>query len=78
MKEGSSTRTEFVTGILKKSEQQYKAYWAKLLFTGKGNPPKELESSADVKAEVAANKNAIGIIDVADVDDSVKVVYQLP
>lgn len=77
-KEGDASRSSFVTGLLKKTERQYKAYWAKLLFTGKGKPPQELGSSAAVKAEVAANADAIGFINSADVDDSVKVVYELP
>lgn len=77
-KEGDASRTVFVKGLLNKSEQQYKAYWAKLLFTGKGKPPQELGSSAAVKAEVAANVDAIGFIDAADVDSSVKVILELP
>jgi len=77
LNEGDANRTNFVKGILKKSERQYKAYWAKLLFTGKGKPPAEL-SSDDIKAAVVSDVDAIGFIDSADVDESVKVVYELP
>lgn len=74
--EGSAERTNFVTTILKKNDQQIKAYWAQLLFTGKGTPPKEVSSGADVKKLVSANPALIGYIDSAQVDASVKVVYE--
>lgn len=76
-KNGSAGRAEFVKALLNKSPQQYKAYWAKLLFTGKGTPPKSVDSSAEVKSLVAKNPSTIGYIDVADVDASVKVVHKL-
>ncbi|MBB3168022.1 phosphate ABC transporter substrate-binding protein [Simiduia aestuariiviva] len=74
--DGSANRSAFVSTILKKNEQQIKAYWAQLLFTGKGTPPKEVGSSADVKKLIAQNPSLIGYIDTADVDASVKVLYE--
>lgn len=74
--DGSANRSAFVSTVLKKNDQQIKAYWAQLLFTGKGTPPKEVGSSADVKKLIAQNPSLIGYIDSADVDASVKVVYQ--
>lgn len=72
--EGAPARAEFDSKVLGKSSSQMKAYWSKLVFTGKGTPPKELASDADVKAAVAADASAIGYIDAAAVDASVKVV----
>lgn len=72
--ESAAARAEFDSKVLGKSSSQMKAYWSKLVFTGKGTPPKELASDADVKAAVAADATAIGYIDAAAVDASVKVV----
>ncbi|MEC8428510.1 MAG: phosphate ABC transporter substrate-binding protein [Pseudomonadota bacterium] len=74
--EGSATRSTFVSTVLKKNDQQIKAYWAQLLFTGKGTPPKEVGSAADVKKLVSENPALIGYIDSSEVDDSVKVAYE--
>lgn len=74
--DGSANRSAFVSTVLKKNDQQIKAYWAQLLFTGKGTPPKEVGSSADVKKLIAQNPSLIGYIDSADVDGSVKVLFQ--
>lgn len=72
--ESAPARADFDSKVLGKSSSQMKAYWSKLVFTGKGTPPKELASDTDVKAAVAADPSAIGYIDAAAVDASVKVV----
>jgi hypothetical protein len=56
---------------------QIKAVWSRLTFTGQGQPPKELSDSAAVKKAVAADPKAVGYIDKADLDASVKVVLVL-
>ena len=68
------TRNEFEKKVLNKSASQVKAYWSKLMFSGKGKPPKELPSDKDILAFVAANPGAIAYIAEASVDDSVKVI----
>ncbi|MCK5865876.1 MAG: phosphate ABC transporter substrate-binding protein [Marinobacter adhaerens] len=72
--EGSPIRVEFVSKVIEKDESQMKSYWSRLIFTGKGVPPKVLESDAEVKEMVARNPDAIGFIDTVAVDDTVKVV----
>ncbi|HEY0923991.1 phosphate ABC transporter substrate-binding protein [Rheinheimera pacifica] len=74
MAEGTAARDEFDSKVLNRSAAQLKAYWSKLVFTGKGTPPKELADDAAVKAAVAADSSAIGYISSASVDSSVKVV----
>ncbi|NOU50519.1 phosphate ABC transporter substrate-binding protein [Pseudoalteromonas sp. JBTF-M23] len=70
---GSSV-DEFTTSVLGKSSSQYKAYWSKLIFTGKGTPPEALDNEQAVIDFVAANADAIGYVDSAKVTDNVKVV----
>jgi len=67
-------RTDFDEKLLKKSTSQIKAYWSKRIFTGKGTPPEEAPSDAEVLKLVASNTNAIGYIDGSLVTDAVKVV----
>lgn len=72
--ESSPLRDEFYSKVTGKSASQAKSLWSKLAFTGKGTPPKEMGSSAEVKKTVAGTPGAIGYIEKAAVDDSVKVV----
>ena len=69
-------RKEFNKKVLHKSSSQVKAYWSKLLFSGKGVPPKELKSDQQIKEFIAANPNAIGYIDRKNLDDSVKSILE--
>ena len=70
----SSVRSNFDTSVLGRSSSQVSAYWSKLVFTGKGVPPKEVENDAAVIALVAKNPSAIGYVNSTSVDDSVKVI----
>ena len=73
---GSASREAFNSAVLSKSSSQLKAYWSRLIFTGKGTPPKESGDDAAVKNLVATNPNLIGYVDSSVVDGSVKVVYK--
>ena len=56
---------------------QVKATWARLIFTGKAQAPKEVADAAAVKKAVAADPKAIGYILKSEVDPSVKVILLL-
>jgi ABC-type phosphate transport system substrate-binding protein len=75
--ESAGIRGDFYQKATGRSASQVKATWARITFTGKGTPPKELKSDADVKAFVAGDPKAIGYIDSSAVDGSVKVALKL-
>ncbi len=70
--EGVVTRDEFYLTFAGKSAAQIKANWAKLIFTGRGRPPKTVLNDSEVKKWIAENPNAIGYIQRNMVDASVK------
>ncbi|QCF27085.1 phosphate ABC transporter substrate-binding protein [Hydrocarboniclastica marina] len=72
--EGHATRTEFDQTLVGKSPSQLKAFWSKQVFTGKGTPPDEVADAAAMKAKVSSDPSAVGYVDAADVDSSVRVV----
>lgn len=74
----SPTKAEFTQKITKKQPAKYKAYWSKMIFSGKAVPPKELANDAEVKAYVASHADAIGYVDASIVDDTVKVLLRAP
>jgi ABC-type phosphate transport system substrate-binding protein len=75
--EGSPIYEQFYRGVSGKTPAQVKAVWSRLTFSGKAVPPVSVASSAEVKKFVAANPDAIGYIDRAAVDATVKVVLRL-
>lgn len=70
------TRASFDEKVLGRSSSQVKAYWSKLLFTGKGTPPKEVDTDQEVIELVKSNPNIIGYIATENVTDDVKPVLQ--
>jgi len=71
-------RDAFYQKVSGKSAAQVKAYWAKLVFTGKGQPPKEATSAKDAVAQVGKSAGGIGYAERKALDKSVKVVLTLP
>lgn len=72
--EGSEVRDAFYVQFANRSAAQLKAYWSKIVFTGKGQPPRVVSPSEKVKRVVASNPHLIGYIERADVDSNVKIV----
>lgn len=74
LKSGDDTRVGFEKKALGKNSKQVKAYWSKLIFSGKAKPLKEVGTAEEAIAFVKANPDAIAYVDASKVDDSVKVV----
>lgn len=74
--EGSLERDEFYATFAGKSPAQIKSHWSKIIFTGRGQPPKAVLNSVEVRKLIAANPQAISYIDRSAVDGSVKVLIQ--
>jgi ABC-type phosphate transport system substrate-binding protein len=73
--EGSVARDGFYDKIVGKTAAQIKAYWSKIIFTGRGQPPPTVSSALEMKKRVSENPAAIGYLDSSMVDDSLRVVY---
>lgn len=65
---------EFISKVLKRNPNTMNAYWARMIFTAKANPPRELPDSHTVKKIVASSVNSIAYIHPDDVDETVRVI----
>jgi ABC-type phosphate transport system substrate-binding protein len=72
--EGSAARDEFYTRLAEMSPAQVKSFWARIIFTGRGQPPKTVATDVEAKRLLVADPNTIGYIDKSLVDSSVRVV----
>jgi len=71
--EESAVRDKFYAQFTGKSPAQVKAHWAKIIFTGRGQPPRQVASSAEAKKAITENPYAIAYIDASQVDNTVRV-----
>ena len=74
---GAPLRDEFYTRLTGKSPALMKSHWSKMIFTGRGHPPRELANSLAVRRMVAENPGMIGYVDKSVLDPSVKAVLVL-
>lgn len=70
----NTTSGDFNRKVLKKSPIQLRAYWSKMLFTGRASKPREVKTDQDMIELIANNPNFIGYISAHSVTDMVKVV----
>jgi ABC-type phosphate transport system substrate-binding protein len=75
---GSSIRDEFYSKVAAKSPALVRAHWSKIIFTGRGQPPREVPNSIAMRKLVAENRGLIGYIERSALDASVKAVLSVP
>jgi len=74
---GSAVRDTFYHQVAGKSPAMMKAHWTRMVFTGHGQPPREVAGSIAVRRMVAENPTMIGYIDRHALDASVKALQVL-
>lgn len=74
----SSTRADFYLALTNKTLSEINAYWARLYFSGKANPPVQAEKAADVLAHVLHASGGIGYLEQDQLDPRLRVVLKLP
>jgi ABC-type phosphate transport system substrate-binding protein len=74
---GSVLRDEFYDRVAHRSPALMKAYWTKMIFTGRGQPPREAAGNAAVRKLVADNPGMIGYIERSALDPTVRSVLMV-
>jgi len=64
----------FYERYLGRTPPQMRAHWSRLIFTGRGRPPRSLASSREMADAVAADPRALGYLPVSEIDDRLRVV----
>lgn len=72
-----ATREQFYARLVRMPVAQVRAYWARLYFTGKAQPPLQTSSAEETLGIVAANRGAVGFVEKDKLDRRVRVVLVL-
>lgn len=73
-REGAQAYPEFYEKYLGQSPAQIRSHWSKLIFTGRGQPPRSVENGQAMADAVAGNPRAIGYLEPDLVDSRLRVV----
>ncbi|CAA0081122.1 Uncharacterised protein [BD1-7 clade bacterium] len=74
---GQPGRDTFLKQVVRKSESSLNSYWARMLFSSKGKPPRQFVSPMAMQEWLIKTPGAIGYVDQADLNPSVKVLLVL-
>ncbi|MDD2366946.1 MAG: hypothetical protein PHN84_12345 [Desulfuromonadaceae bacterium] len=74
VKPGAVTRNTFLREFLNQDEEKYTAYWTVRRYIGKGVPPADLQSAAEVIKYVQSTPGGVGYIDEAELKPGMNVV----
>lgn len=70
-------KASFYKALVNKTLPEVNSYWARLTFSGRGTPPQQARSAAEVIAAVQRNPGAIGYVRRHELSPRVKVVLEL-
>lgn len=68
---------KFYKLICNKNEKQLKKYWAKMIFTGRAQPPKKIKSIKELIRFIQNNKNAISYIPLEYINSDLKILMRI-
>ena len=71
----SEIYNEFYKSIANKNRSRMSRYWAKRIFTGKGEAPEVLNSDEEVIRRIMNSLDSVGYINSESLVDGVKVIY---
>ena len=74
--EGSILRDRFYQEVLERSPAQVRAHWARLLFTGRGSPPRSVDSLDEVLLAMKQNPQSIAYLPRRVLTPALAVVYE--
>lgn len=76
LKAGQPLRQRFLADYLQQTDDAYVAYWTVRRYVGKGVPPRELPTVADVISYVQSTPGAVAYLDESDVPATMNVVLR--
>jgi hypothetical protein len=76
LRAGQPSRQRFLNDYLLQTDDAYVAYWTVRRYVGKGVPPREFATVAEVISYVQSTPGAVGYLDEADASPNLNVVFR--
>lgn len=70
-------RDAFYKTLVNKTLPEVNSYWARLVFSGRASPPRQVQEAAEVVEIVSSNLGAIGYVERELVGEGVTIVHSL-
>lgn len=73
---GSKARERFMAAVMAMDDDKYVAYWTVRRHVGKGTPPREISTSAEMIERVQATPGAVGYVLASELKPGLNVVLR--
>ena len=70
-------KLSFYKHLMDKDLSEINSYWARLIFSGQGSPPRQMDSIAEIRQTIRDNLGAIGYVPVNEITEDLKVVFRI-
>lgn len=70
-------RDTFYRNMIGKNAVQTRAYWSRLVFTGRARPPREVTGPEELRVALTSDPNAIGYLSETDVTDELLILLRI-
>jgi len=74
----SPIRDTFYAALIGKNAAQTRAYWSRMVFTGRARPPREVTDVEQMRAQLRSDPVFIGYLPSAEVEADLRVLLRLP
>lgn len=71
-------RDQFYRLLTGRNPVQIRAYWSRMVFTGRGRPPRQMESSTEMVETLRREPNSIGYLPAHTVPPDLRILMFLP
>jgi hypothetical protein len=68
-------KAHFYNLMVGKELPEINSYWARLMFSGQGSPPRQIDSVEELITIISSNKGALAYMDRKKVDKRVRIVF---
>ena len=75
--ENTSYKEHFYKEVSGKSKAQLRSYWTTLIYTGKAQPPRQLENMQELLKRMREDKKIITYLPVSKITKDMKVLYTM-
>lgn len=73
----AESKAQFYRKLVNKSLAEINAYWARLMFSGKTLPPRQVATSEEALLQVATRQEALAYVERSRADRRVAIVFDL-
>jgi hypothetical protein len=72
-----NNRETFYRSLMGRSPDQMRAYWTRLIFTGQGQPPREVSNARELATLATSSPEYIGYLPASEVSNNLRIIYRL-